>query len=807
MNKKLLMAALAIAGTGIPACAETKDIMLNDTSKVYDLDEVFVIRQPKDQARLRLQPVSASMFSAQEMDALGVRDMRELSAYVPNFVMPSYGSRYTSAIYMRGTGSRVNSPSVGIYVDGVPLMSKSAFNHHTYDLQRVDVMRGPQATLYGLNSEAGLIRLYTKNPMTYQGTDVKLSGGSHFYRKAEISNYNKLSQKLGYSLAAFYEGSNGFFKNTYSGKRADNYDEAGGRMKWVWRPTEKWNINILADYQYTRQQGAFPYGVLGDDGIAVNPSTNQQNNYRRNMLTSAIDLNYAANNFDFTSTTSYQYLKDYMAMDIDYSEADFLGMTQRQFQNSLTQEFAMKSRRPVGGVWNWTVGGFGSLSWLKTSSLVDFGQGMDSFLSSTIQRAMNAAIQRSMAATYIGKGMAEEEAYAQAAAAIERMGGISMVADMQGVPGIYRTPSYNLGFFHESSFIITPRLTATLGLRYDWQLNRIAYETSAAMTYEAHVLGQEALSGVTSMMEDRRHNHFDQLLPKVGLTYRIADNGSNIFATVSKGYRSGGFNIQMFSDIMQTELQASSRQMTMTPIEITHDEADYDGITETIAYKPETSWNYEVGTHLNLFGQKVQLDLGAFYMKIRNQQLSQMAGTYGFGRMMTNAGKSMSCGIEASLRGLALDDHLSWTASYGFTHAQFTEYTDSVTTNGVKAAIDYKDNKVPFVPAHTLAATIDYRIDMPLTSRLKSITVGANVNAQGKTYWDEANSMSQKLYAVAGAHVGFDMGKVKLNLWGRNLTDSRYNVFAVSSSATGTKNWFAQRGNPLQVGADLNIHF
>ena len=213
-----------------------------------------------------------------------------------------------------------------------------------------------------------------------------------------------------------------------------------------------------------------------------------------------------------------------------------------------------------------------------------------------------------------------------------------------------------------------------------------------------------------------------------------------------------------------------------------------------------------MGTHLNLFGNKVQFDLAAFYMQIKNQQLSQMAGNYGFGRMMTNAGKSYSCGIAAMLRGSAADDHLTWALSYGFTHAVFDEYTDSVTVNGKRTLVDYHDKRVPFVPEHSMAASADYRFDLA-AGVVRSITLGANVNAQGKTYWDEANTLSQKFYAVLGAHLGLDFGKVNLNIWGRNLTGTRYNVFAVNSGATGASNWFAQRGNPLQVGADVKIHF
>ena len=81
-----------------------------------------------------------------------------------SFVMPEYGSRYTSSMYMRGIGSRINSPAVGMYVDNMPIQSKSAFNFHTYDIDRVDVLHGPQGTLYGMNTEGGLIRLYSKNP-------------------------------------------------------------------------------------------------------------------------------------------------------------------------------------------------------------------------------------------------------------------------------------------------------------------------------------------------------------------------------------------------------------------------------------------------------------------------------------------------------------------------------------------------------------------------------------------------------------------------------------------------------------------
>ena len=114
---------------------------------MVDLDEVIVVSQPKDLHLLRQQPLSSSLFGAEELQQLNVRDVRELSAFVPSFAMPIYGSRYTSSMYIRGIGSRVNSPAVGLYVDNIPVVSKSMLNFHAYEVDRIDVLRGPQGTL------------------------------------------------------------------------------------------------------------------------------------------------------------------------------------------------------------------------------------------------------------------------------------------------------------------------------------------------------------------------------------------------------------------------------------------------------------------------------------------------------------------------------------------------------------------------------------------------------------------------------------------------------------------------------------
>lgn len=769
--------------------------VFTDSSKVFDIDEVVVVSQPKENYRLRQQSLSSTSVGGFQIQKLGTRDLRELSSYIPNFVMPNYGSRLSSAMYVRGIGSRVNSPAVGIYLDGIPVMSKSAFNLHHYQTSRIDILRGPQATLYGQNTEGGLVRIYSRNPFEYEGTDLKLSYGSRYYRNVELAHYHRINDHLAFTVAAFNDAQKGFFRNTNTGNRADKYDEAGGKIVLKAKLNRGWNVDILANYQYVDQNG-FPYGKLDlETGKAALPSTTFDGTYLRHSFISGVTVNHTGADYSFASTTSYQYLKDKMNMDSDYLPADYMSILQEQLQNSLTQEFTLKSNRAVGGFWNWTAGGFFSYQWLKTNGPVFFNEGMTQPIGNAIQKQMYNAMLNAMAQKMMAQGMPEKKAKAVAAGVIEKAGGVSMNVNM-GAPGLYHTPQWNLGFFHESNFNITDRLTATLGLRYDLMHTAIHYDASAYMQMTANVMGTSATNVLDSSLDHEVSDDYGQLLPKFGLNLKIDELGSNVYATVSKGYRAGGYNIQMFSDVLQTELNANRSQAMRGDYHIPHTEEDYQRIDKTIAYKPETSWNYEAGAHLNLFDNMLHFDLSAFYMKVTNQQLSVMAGNYGFGRMMVNAGKSHSCGVEAALRGQLFDGKFDWAMSYGYTRSKFDKYVDGEGED----AVDYKGKYVPYVPQHTMAAMADYR----LTDWL---TLGANVNAQGKTYWDNANTYSQKLYAVLGAHVDLNFNAFNVSFWGRNLTDTNYNTFAVDNSATGTKEYFAQRGNPFQCGVDVRFHF
>ena len=831
MTKRFIWGVLFCSTSLSMAVAQQRD-----SSNVVDLDEVIIVAQPKEVMSLRQQPLSSIVFSDREMRQLSVTDLRQLSAYVPSFAMPDYGSRLTSSMYIRGLGSRVSNSAIGIYYDNIPLMSPAAFNSYFYHLERVDVLRGPQGTLYGANAEGGIVRLYSRDPMNYQGTDVTLGLAAGFQRRVEVAHSLKASDRFALSVAGFYHGQDGFFYNDYLKNYSDKMQEAGGKLRLIWKPTTRLTFDLSSDYQFTNQNG-FPYGSYDVcEAWAALPLTNVQPGYKRNMVNTGLSIRYEMNKLLLSSTTSYQHLYDDMDMDIDYTTADNMQLNQKQKLNAVTEELTLRSKHD--GMWQHVTGLFGSRRWLRTDATVDFGRAVLDPIGNAITRqmrnaqyemvksqtidAMKKSMMETMVQQFLGRGMSQEAAEAAAAAAIaspamtetfENAGqkaaqgavekaGLNANVDVMRVPNTFRQPITNVALYHESSLTFAERLTATLGLRYDYTRAEIEYDALGYVSVTAGSAKSMATSTVSSHLMNHHKTSFGQLLPKVGLSYRVDKQGSNIYASVSKGYMAGGYNIQLFSDILQADLGNMSN-MRNSDYEVPHTEQDYADIEEAISYKPEESWNYEVGAHLNLFGNKLHADVAAFYTQLRNQQLTVMAPEYGFGRMTVNAGKSRSLGAEVALRGNLAEGHLTWAATYSYTNAKFVDFKDFVKVNNVNTEVNYKDNYIPYVPQHAFSAAADYRIDLRDDRVLRSVTIGANVQGNGKTYWDDANTASQKLYALLGAHVKADLGVVDVDFWGKNLTDTRYCVFAMPFNNA----YIGQRGLPFQLGVDMHLHF
>ena len=212
--KKLLMTISLVLLVGqvfagdIPV-KETDPVQGDTITRVADIEEIVVVATPKENARLRQQTLSSSSFSNAEIRARGVTSIKSFSTLVPNLYIPTYGSKLTTSTYIRGIGSRINTPAVGLYVDNIPYLNKNAFDFNYSEIDRVDVLRGPQGTLYGRNTMGGLIRVYTKSPFDYQGTDLQLSAATRNAYKASVTHYHRISDQFAFSGGFYFDHQGG----------------------------------------------------------------------------------------------------------------------------------------------------------------------------------------------------------------------------------------------------------------------------------------------------------------------------------------------------------------------------------------------------------------------------------------------------------------------------------------------------------------------------------------------------------------------------------------------------------------------
>ena len=212
---------LLVAGAAYATDNESKV----DTLIAVDRVQITAIKQG---SQLRREAVAASVLSGRTLEMQGVSAVKDVMTDIPNLFMPDYGSRTTSSIYVRGMGTRIDQPVVGMTVDNVALADKNLYDTELPDIERIEFLRGPQATLYGRNTMGGIINVYTLSPLTYQGLRLRADYGSRNSFRVAASTYNRLREKFGFSVSAQYAHCDGFWRNTYDNSLCDKENSGRG---------------------------------------------------------------------------------------------------------------------------------------------------------------------------------------------------------------------------------------------------------------------------------------------------------------------------------------------------------------------------------------------------------------------------------------------------------------------------------------------------------------------------------------------------------------------------------------------------
>ena len=714
----------------------------NDSIKNIFLKEFVLTAQDESDRKIKTNNYAGSttILTNKELNNERINAVKDISLTVPNFYIPDYGSKTTSSIYSRGISTRMNEPSVGLYVDGIPVMNKSLYDFELFNIANIDVALGPQGTLYGRNSISGIIDINTIDESTFDGS-IKSSFTTGY------GSYNTFKERLtiqggdktfGVSASGHYDKSDGYFENEYNGEM-NKSESAGGRLNLFWNLPYDWKIKLNGTFDHSAQN-AYPYadyttGKISYDGDGY---------YRRDFVMSGLTIDKKIGKHKITSATGYQYLDDNMLLDMDYTASPYFTMSDKQRQHTFTEEISFMSK----------------LKWYQqVTGLFGFHTKNDMKSPVTMGTDGVAMVQS------IFDGLK---------AANPKMPAITINNNEININGNFLLTNYGAALYHQSTFTFFKKLTLTAGLRAEYNRTEIKYDNSSVvdMTIKPNSPYAPAIDSVEHHnLNGNAHKEYWEFLPKLSLRYKFNDQW-NIYATAAKGFKSGGYNTAITANLMQDMMQHKS----------------VGDVNSTLYYKPEYLWNYEIGMHAQPVDDKLFVDAAVFFIDDRDQQLVRSAsnGT----RKITNAERVHSYGAEASVRYLPIKN-LTLSASYGYTHAEFRKYT----VDGV----DFKGNTLPFSPESTISAKCQY--DIPTNAKyLEKVRLSAEYRALGRIYWDDENEHMQDYKGQLNASVGLIKDKYSLTMWVNNIAlDGEQNTFYFESMGKS----FVQKAMPVSYGVTL----
>ncbi|WP_421903313.1 TonB-dependent receptor [Maridesulfovibrio sp.] len=355
------MALLLLA---VPAIGQDKD---EKTAAEKDKNEMVLapvtVTANKQEEEVQKVPMAITVFDEMSIEDKKIDDLTELSDYVPNLMIFNDGPPGVSSPSMRGIHADAESLSVstGLFIDGIPVSSTVGYSNNLLDIERIEVLRGPQGTLYGKNTEVGAINIITRLPGNdYRG---KVSTDVGYRKKSASFNLSGpiLQDELFFGFAGQFFRDDGFVEHTVSGDPVDDEQYLYGKGQLRWTPREDLELRLIASHiQY--DNGAFRMGPNPEWWSAMLPtvpgdrkvSSDHEGYGRSSESNQALKVTYDfSDHLTFTSTTTHRFFNDNRAVDIDLTSVDMLW---RDFDNdyrTFSEELRLNYENSG---WKWLMG-------------------------------------------------------------------------------------------------------------------------------------------------------------------------------------------------------------------------------------------------------------------------------------------------------------------------------------------------------------------------------------------------------------------------------------------------------------------
>jgi len=459
------------------------------------LDAVVVTAQ-KLEEDIQKVPFTVNSISSTQVQQYRLWNSRDITAIVPNLYSTNSGDN-RNVTSIRGIATTSYDPAVATYIDGVNQFSLDTYIAQLFDVERIEVLSGPQGTLYGRNAMAGVINIITRQPGNTTTGFGELNFGNYGQQRYAFGFRAPLiKDKLFFGLTGVYDRSNGFYTNTFNNTDFDKKHSFTGNYYLRYQASPKWAFTLNVKHNENRNNGAFPLAGTTADAFDQ-PFTVNQNAVTKlvdNIFNSSLVMNYAGHSLNFSSQTSYQANQRYYVdpIDGDFSPADIVSIINNygnKWNNVkvFTQEFKLSSPASSSSPLRWTAG--------------------------TYMFHQDNPVKQ---ATRFGED-----------------------AGLYGIPdknfssiNTTKAKSTGIAFFGQVTYAATDKLDITGGLRFDYErkkqsvLGEYQHDPNPDPIFETRPDTTASVS-------------FRAISPKFTLAYQLTDK-TNFYATYSRGFRAGG---------------------------------------------------------------------------------------------------------------------------------------------------------------------------------------------------------------------------------------------------------------------------
>jgi iron complex outermembrane receptor protein len=658
-------------------------------------------------------PAAITAFNAETIANAGIQRPADFIDLTPNVNLVETQNVGNAFIIIRGiTQARNSEPSVAVVVDGVQQVNPAQFNQDLFDIQQIEVLKGPQGALYGRNAIGGAIIITTKQPTDQLEGNVTagIDNGFGWYAHGGLSG--PIAQGVKFRVSGLVKDTNGYIRNPYLGRDADPYRDYALRGNLLFDIGSGWDLDVRGSIDRTRATG-FWYNIVTDVNDVSKPvRVNNEGIDNRDMNNVSAKLTYSGEGFKATSITSYDTLKEIITGDafdfLPITESFFyrpanspfgfgLGLgfdlNQSQYLNvkAFSQELRVES--PTSSPLFWMFGGYliSTDRFISTGNMVDLGQGVFPVFHNPSTNPANPQ------ATFL--------------------------SDQQN--------NFAWALFANLGYQFSDLIRVDASVRYDRDRRKNTTETPTAFLPNVPGFPQ-------SHTGDVRRRVFDDWQPKVTLTVTPTKD-LTFYGGYSRGFRSGGFN--------QTgvgPLAASTGIVGVNDI-----------------FEAETADTFESGFKSQWLDGKLTLNGAAFTTLSRN--------SYFFVFIAANSTQNLGNVPKVRLNGFELEARLAprrdlqLDASWGMTFSKIKAFPDPVVLG----------NEAPDISRSTLNVGAQFTPDL---GGGVSALLRADYRRIGRTWWDVYNTTVRKPVDLVDARAGIRWNDWSLTAFASNLFNKKYNA-------------------------------